>query len=157
MAIIPAVEGVLGEDRVHGLVELLRATQVGAKRLLHRHPRTVGPTGRRDAPGDPAEEGWRHLEVEQGLAARGHLLGHRLVGPVVVEVAVDVAEQPEHPGGRRRSTSPTNAGKVSSLARSPVAPKITNASTRSLIISVVPVRHPESRTGAEVDRPTDGV
>src|SRR6476660_5771714 len=33
-----------------------------------------------------------------------------------------------------RSTSPTRAGKVSSLARSPVAPKMTSASTRSAVM-----------------------
>ena len=36
-----------------------------------------------------------------------------------------------------RSTSPTSAGNVSSLARSPVAPKITSASTRSVVMIVL--------------------
>src|SRR5215813_14601705 len=39
-----------------------------------------------------------------------------------------------------RSTSPTSAGKVSILARSPVAPKITSASTRSDMSSSLPGR-----------------
>src|ERR1019366_2209706 len=37
-----------------------------------------------------------------------------------------------------RSTSPTSAGKVSSLARSPVAPKMTRASTGSVAMKAPP-------------------
>src|SRR4051794_10479572 len=43
-----------------------------------------------------------------------------------------------------RSTRPTRAGKVSSLARSPVAPKMTSASTRSVAMSVTPSSRPRS-------------
>src|SRR5262249_55667507 len=40
------------------------------------------------------------------------------------------------------STSPTSAGNVSSLARSPVAPKMTSASTRSTAMPLPPKRRP---------------
>src|SRR6202042_3391616 len=42
-----------------------------------------------------------------------------------------------------RSTSPTRAGNVSSLARSPVAPKITSESTWSLLISALSTLCPQ--------------
>ena len=60
-----------------------------------------GPAGRGDALGDPAEQLGRHLHVEQHLLAGADLIGHGLVGGVVAEVPVDVAEQAEHLDRRR--------------------------------------------------------
>jgi hypothetical protein len=87
---VDPVDRVLGEDGVHGGVELLRAAQIIAERLLHHHPRALGPACRRDASGDASEQRRRNLEVEQGPTTVAHLPCHRRVRRVVVEVAVDV-------------------------------------------------------------------
>jgi hypothetical protein len=99
---VDPVDRLLGEDGVHGGVEFPRAAQIRAERLLHHHPGTLGPVRRRDTPCDAPEQRRRHLEVEQGPTTVAHLAGHRRVRRVVVEVAVDVAQQVEHPHRRRR-------------------------------------------------------
>src|ERR1700689_4380621 len=85
---------------VHDLVQLDRAGEVGAERLLHHYPCVGGLPGTRDALGDAAEQRRRDLEVEQGALRVTHRLGHRLVGRGVVQVAVNVLEQAKQlPGG----------------------------------------------------------
>ena len=63
--VVDPVDRLLGEDRVHRLVELLGAAQVGAERLLDHDPGAVGQPRRADAVGDAAEQRRRHLQVEQ--------------------------------------------------------------------------------------------
>ena len=99
--VVDPEDRVFGEVLVHGVVELPRAGQVGTERLLHHDPGVLGPAGRGDSLRDPAEQRGRHLQVEQDLGAGADLVRHRLVGGVVVEVPVDVAQQPEHLLGGR--------------------------------------------------------
>jgi hypothetical protein len=91
---------VLREELVHELIQLDRAVQVGAERLLHHDPVALGPARGRDALGDPAEQQRRHLQVEQDLLAIADRIRHGVIGGVVVEVAVHVPEQAEHLAGR---------------------------------------------------------
>ena len=98
--VVDAVDGVLGEDLEHGGVEGLRAGQVDAEGLLHHDARAARPARRGDPVRDPAEQRRRDLEVEQRPRPVAHLAGHRRVGRVVVEVPVDVAQEPEQRHGR---------------------------------------------------------
>jgi hypothetical protein len=59
---------------------------------FHHHPRAPGAASRGDAPGDPPEQERLHLHVEQHRSP-ARSCGHGLVGGVVVEVTVHVAEQ----------------------------------------------------------------
>ena len=100
--VVDPEDRVFAEVLVHGLVELPRAGQVGTERLLHHDPGVLGPAGRGDSLRDPAEQRGRHFQVEQDLRAGADFVRHRLVGGVVVEVPVNVAQQPEHLLGGRR-------------------------------------------------------
>ena len=89
------------EVRVHRGVELLRAGDIVAERLLHHDPGILGAPRRRDAVGYPAEQRRRHLQVVQHPAAGADGVRHRHVGGIVVEIPVHVAQQAEHlPRGR---------------------------------------------------------
>ena len=89
------------EVLVHGVVELPGAGQVDAERLLHHHPRVLRAARAGDSLRDPPEQLGRHLHVVQDLLARTDLIRHGLVGGLVAEIPVHVAQQPEHL--RRRS------------------------------------------------------
>jgi hypothetical protein len=97
--VVDAVDRVLREDGVHGGVQLARARQVGAERLLDHDPGVGGQVGPGEALGDHAEQRRRDLQVEQRRAA-GQQDRERRVRRVVGEVAVDVLQQIEHPLGR---------------------------------------------------------
>src|SRR6266536_2434727 len=97
--VVDPVDGLLREDGVHGGVQLPRAAQVGAERLLDHDPGALGQAGLADPLGDRREQRRRHLEVEQRPPALGEPGGQGLVGGVVGEVAVDVLEQVQHPLG----------------------------------------------------------
>ena len=99
--VIDPEDRLLTEVPVHRVVQLQRAGQVDPERLLHHHPRALGAAGRGDALRDPAEQLGRHLHVEQHPLPGPDLIGHRLVGGVVAEIPVDVAEQAEHLDRRR--------------------------------------------------------
>jgi hypothetical protein len=99
--VVDPVDRVLREEPVHRRVERLCTGQVGPEGLLHHHPGALGPPRRRDALGDAAEQERGHLQVEQGSSGVAHLPGHRRVGGVVAQIAVDVAEQAEQPLRRR--------------------------------------------------------
>ena len=99
--VVHPVDVVLGEVFVHGRVERLRAGQITAERLFDHHPGALRPAGAGDALGDAAEQERRHLEIEQCLAARTHLLRHRRIGGGIVEITVHVTQQAEQLDGRR--------------------------------------------------------
>ena len=99
--VVHPVDGVLREVLVHRRVQLLGAGQVGAERLLDHDPVALGAAGRGDALGDAAEQRRRHLKVEQHALAVADGIRHGLVGPGIIQVAVDVAQQAQHLGRRR--------------------------------------------------------
>ncbi|MEK6439156.1 hypothetical protein WBK50_09100 [Pseudonocardia sp. T1-2H] len=98
--VVDPVDPVLGEEPLHRVVQLLRAGQVGPEGLLHHHAGAVGASDLGDALSDAPEQDRRDLQVEQRPGPATDLVRHRRVGGRVVEVAVDIAQQPEHrPGG----------------------------------------------------------
>ena len=100
--VVDPEDGLLREVLVHGVVELLRAGQVGAERLLHHDPGAAGPGPRWRSPAAirPNSCG-RHFQVVQDPLAGADLIGHGLVGGVVAQVAVHVPQQAEHLDRRR--------------------------------------------------------
>ena len=94
--VVDPEDRLLREVLVHGVVELPRAGQVDAERLLHHHPRVLRAPGRSYSLRDPPEQLGRHLHVVQDPLARADLIRHGLVGGVVAEIPVHVAQQPEH-------------------------------------------------------------
>ena len=86
-----------GEVLVHDVVQVLRTRQVGAEGLLNHDPGAARAARGRDPLGDPPEQDGRHFQVVQDMLARADLIGHGLVGGVVAEVPVHVAQQLKHP------------------------------------------------------------
>src|SRR6478736_8137436 len=99
--VVDAIDVVLGEVLVHRGIELLRARQIGAERLLDHYSGALCPPSAVNAFRNSPEQGWRNLEVEQDSFARSHLLGHRVVGRRIREIAVHVPQQAEHLRGCR--------------------------------------------------------
>ena len=94
--VVDPEDGLFREVLVHGVVELPRAGQVDAERLLHHHPRVLRAACAGDSLRDPPEQLGRHLHVVQDFLARTDLIRHGLVGGLVAEIPVHVAQQPEH-------------------------------------------------------------
>ena len=99
--VIDAVDRLLGIELAHRLVELLRALQVGAEWLLDHDAGITRSACVRYALSDAPEQRRRNLHVEQHAAALPDSVRHRLISGRIVQVAVDVTQQPEHLGGGR--------------------------------------------------------
>src|SRR5215831_5305101 len=166
---------------LHQLVQLLRAGEVAAEWLFHHDPGIGGPASLGDALRDTPEQRRRHLHVEQDVLPLTDSVRHRPVcrlvaagvdGSILFSLRESVAyfrnwssPQPlfatpiTGTSSTPRSTSPTRAGNVSSFARSPVAPKITRASTLSVGMSaprVIPVLLSSDRGSSGATPPVAG-
>src|SRR4030095_5034400 len=94
---VDAIDGILGEDRSQDSVQLPRAGEVVAERLLHDDPAAALATALAQPADDGGEQLGREGEVvyrAPGGAERGPQGVER---PGVVVVAVDVADERQEP------------------------------------------------------------